>query len=96
MLTAQTIAACPHCGSARTIRTDQLSQKGMLAGGMLGAAYIVIKLANKPFPVLASTLLAGCAMGLLWGAQAGRSIGNTIGAIFARHRCLDCGEEFNP
>jgi len=94
MISAQTIATCPHCGSTRTVRIDQLSQKSMLAGGMLGAAYIVIKLANKPFPVLAATLLAGCAMGLLWGAQAGRSIGGAIEAVFARHRCRDCGEEF--
>jgi len=67
----------------------------MVTGAMLGAAFIIIKLANKPFPVLASALLTGATLGLLWGAQAGHSIGGSIDEVWPKNRCPDCGTIFD-
>ena len=41
MMPVQTLTACPHCGSGRTVRVNQAAQKSMLAGSMMGAAYIL-------------------------------------------------------
>lgn len=95
MIAPKPLVACPHCGSTRTEQITSASLKGMLAGGMLGAAFVLNRLIAKPFPVLASALITGSALGFLWGAQVGRAIGGTIDGALPRFSCLACQEEFD-
>ena len=95
MANDETLNACPFCGSTHTGPSKHAAYTGMLVGGMAGAGYTVNRLINKPFPVLASALITGCVLGLIWGAQVGRAIGGTLEeALGAKWRCAACGREF--
>lgn len=91
----QTYATCPHCGSGHTHQLYVIARKGMMAGGMLGMAAVVGRLISKPIPVMAPALIAGAVIGLLWGSQAGRSVGGMFDGLMPRYRCLGCGKEFD-
>lgn len=86
---------CPHCGSAHTRPGTLGRDAGTVIGGMAGAAMIVLRIIGRSSPVLASALLAGSLIGLLWGAQAGRAIGAKMDETFPiTFRCRTCGREF--
>lgn len=87
---------CPHCGSRNNRPGNQARTTGMIVGGMAGAAFVVLRIINRTSPVLASALLAGGLIGLLWGGEAGHAIGTKVDEISARgHRCHACGKGFD-
>jgi len=95
MRSVQTYATCPHCGSGRTCQLQVMARKGMMTGGMLGSAAVVSRLISRPVPLMTPALLTGAIIGLLWGSQAGRSVGIMLDGLMPRYRCLDCAEEFD-
>lgn len=86
---------CPHCGAVHTRASPLWRDAGTVIGGMAGAAVIVMRIIGKSSPVLASALLVGSAIGLLWGAQVGRTLGAEIDeALPRRFCCRSCGRKF--
>jgi uncharacterized protein YcfJ len=87
---------CPHCGSCNTDQVHSGAQIGMMIGGVLGAAYATKKIIDDPLPVLATSLIAGCVLGLLWGSETGQIIGSFVDKAMPNYRCFDCDKEFTP
>jgi hypothetical protein len=86
---------CPYCGSRDLDPACGWRHRAALLGAATGSAMVVMRIIARSSPVLASALLVGGALGLLWGAQAGWSIGEKADSLYPqRYRCRSCGKEF--
>jgi hypothetical protein len=68
----------------------------MVAGGMAGTAFVVLRIISRSSPVLASALWVGGLIGLAWGGQAGYVLGAKIDQAFPRSRCCAWAREKTP
>ena len=95
MIELDHLRPCPHCGSHHTQRQMPARNTATMIGGLVGTACVVSRIVVRPMPVLASALIMGAFIGLLWGARTGQAIGKAIDEAFPRTwKCLECGKNF--
>lgn len=87
------MSTCPFCGAEIPADGNSARNAGTVIGALAGSAMVVARILRGAPPILPATLLVGCLIGLLWGAQAGRLVGEQVQDLMPTPCCPKCGRD---